>query len=142
MKKFLNALQQADRVDFDQSLELDLGGETVDKAKIRGNVRKADHEFILEFQGDALQSATCDRCLDPCQCEIHIDYCEPLDQETMEMSLAEIARQEFILQRPPQIICSDDCKGLCIQCGANLNRESCTCEEPVDPRLEKLLTLL
>ena len=142
MKKFLNALQQVDRVDFDQLLELDLGGDTVDKAEIRGNVRKVDQEIILEFEGDALQNATCDRCLEPCQCEIHIDYCEQLDQETMGMSLAEIARQEFVLERPGQIICSVDCLGLCIQCGANLNTEGCTCDKPVDPRLEKLLTLI
>lgn len=142
MKKFLSALQQVDRVDFDQWLDLDLGGESVDKAHIWGNVRKEDQEFILEFEGDAFQNTICDRCLDACQCEIHVDYCEQLDQEMMEMSLAEIARQEFVLQRPLQSLCSETCKGLCIQCGANLNHESCTCDEPVDPRLEKLLTLI
>lgn len=142
MKKFLSALQQVDRVDFDQQLELDLGGESDDKAHIRGNVRREDEEIILEFQGEALQKTKCDRCLEACQCEIQIEFCEGLDQEMIEMSLAEIARQEFILQRPLQYLCSDDCKGLCVQCGTNLNHGSCDCDEPVDPRLEKLLTLL
>lgn len=142
MKKFLKALQQVDRIDFDQSLELDLGGDSLDKAQIEGNFRKVDHEIILEFEGRVLQKAICDRCLEPCQCEIHINYCEQLDQESLEMSLAEIARQEFILQRPMQMICSHECRGLCVHCGVNLNHESCTCEEPVDPRLEKLLTLI
>jgi len=40
-------------------------------------------------------------------------------------------------------LCHADCKGLCPQCGANLNLESCTCENvQVDPRLAVLKNLL
>ncbi len=141
MKRFLKALQLTNRVDFDEALEVDLGGDGLDKAHIWGNIRREDHELVLEFEAEALLSSVCDRCLEACQCTIHVNYCESLDDETREMSLEEIARQEFILQRPLQSLCSEDCKGLCTLCGANLNLGSCDCQAPIDPRLEKLLTL-
>lgn len=142
MKRLIGALQYTNQVDFDESYSLNLEGEDLDKAHIRGNLRREDGEFLLCFTGETKMSSSCDRCLEACKSEIHIDYCEQLDDETMEMSLEEVARQEFILQRPLQILCSHDCKGLCIQCGANLNEGDCDCQAPVDPRLEKLLTLI
>lgn len=142
MKKLISALQFQNSVEFDENYLLDLGGEGEDKAHIWGRLSREGQEYVLDYEGDALLSSTCDRCLEACQCSIHVDYCEQLDEETMEMGLEEIARQEFILQRPLQILCSQDCKGLCIHCGANLNKGACNCEAPVDPRLEKLLTLI
>ena len=39
----------------------------------------------------------------------------------------------LIVDAPDQPLCKDDCKGLCAQCGANLNEGDCGCAEPVDP---------
>lgn len=41
-------------------------------------------------------------------------------------------------------LCKPDCKGLCSECGIDLNLEQCDCheEKSVDPRLEKLKELL
>jgi uncharacterized protein len=50
---------------------------------------------------------------------------------------------EILLGFPMRILCSDDCKGLCAGCGADLNREACRCtKKEVDPRLAKLAALL
>ena len=50
---------------------------------------------------------------------------------------------EILLSFPMRILCSDDCKGLCAGCGADLNREACRCtKKEVDPRLAKLAALL
>ena len=36
-------------------------------------------------------------------------------------------------------LCSESCRGLCPECGANLNTASCTCQRAwVDPRLAVL----
>nr|WP_295267812.1 YceD family protein [Veillonella sp.] len=41
------------------------------------------------------------------------------------------------------MLCQDDCKGLCVHCGANKNVSPCSCESfVVDPRLAVLRTLL
>jgi len=50
---------------------------------------------------------------------------------------------EILLSFPMRILCSEDCKGLCAGCGADLNREVCRCtKKEVDPRLAKLAALL
>ncbi|MBR6901655.1 MAG: DUF177 domain-containing protein [Synergistaceae bacterium] len=40
---------------------------------------------------------------------------------------------------PTKILCKEDCKGLCPNCGKDLNEGPCSCEiESIDPRLEAL----
>jgi uncharacterized protein len=39
-------------------------------------------------------------------------------------------------------LCKDDCKGICSQCGVDLNESSHSCEAEIDPRWEKLRELL
>lgn len=48
---------------------------------------------------------------------------------------------ETMLALPLRYLCSNDCKGLCAQCGANLNEGSCACGKPGDPRMEILADL-
>ena len=62
-------------------------------------------------------------------------------EETID--LGEVMRDEFYLAMPMKPLCRPDCKGLCPVCGANRNREACTCRaEWVDPRMEPLKKLL
>ena len=59
------------------------------------------------------------------------------------IDLGEVMRDEFYLALPMKPLCKDDCKGLCPLCGANWNRDTCTCKaEWVDPRLAVLKKLL
>lgn len=51
-----------------------------------------------------------------------------------EIDLDEIIRQEVVFNLPVRVVCSDDCKGLCQYCGANLNQGRCKCETNADPR--------
>ena len=40
---------------------------------------------------------------------------------------------------PTKILCREDCRGLCPNCGADLNEGECSCKnEDIDPRLEAL----
>ncbi len=49
-----------------------------------------------------------------------------------EVDLTDDIREELLLAIPDYIHCTDDCKGLCPRCGANLNDETCTCGEDND----------
>lgn len=54
----------------------------------------------------------------------------------------EIIRQNLLAAMPVKPLCQEDCKGLCDQCGANLNQGSCDCSgEEIDPRWSALLKL-
>lgn len=62
--------------------------------------------------------------------------------EGPEVELDEYFREEIALDLPIQILCREDCRGLCPQCGANWNREQCACAtDEGDPRLEILRKL-
>jgi uncharacterized protein len=53
--------------------------------------------------------------------------------------LADVLAEQVNLAIPMKVICRSDCRGLCPQCGANLNSEECRCESHgVDPRLVPL----
>jgi uncharacterized protein len=59
-----------------------------------------------------------------------------------DLDLAEAVREELVLTQSPFAVCAPDCRGLCPQCGANLNEESCECAwEELDPRWEALRAL-
>lgn len=60
----------------------------------------------------------------------------PYDQEVID--LEPLLREQFVLAIPYAPLCSEDCKGLCSQCGINLNSGTCTCHPPIDPRLAGL----
>jgi uncharacterized protein len=46
--------------------------------------------------------------------------------------LEEVLREQVLLALPLRIICREDCKGLCLHCGKNLNQEQCSCSVPAD----------
>ena len=62
--------------------------------------------------------------------------------EGEEIDLSPLIREQVLLALPTRPLCKEDCRGLCPQCGANLNRDVCGCGgEAPDPRLEILRTL-
>jgi uncharacterized protein len=49
--------------------------------------------------------------------------------------LEDVLREQVLLALPLKITCRPECKGLCPQCGKNLNQEQCSCSTEVeDPR--------
>ena len=60
-----------------------------------------------------------------------------------KLDLYEFCFGEILLALPMKHLCSDDCKGICLTCGKNLNEGSCGCvTKSIDPRLEILAKLL
>ncbi len=120
------------------------------KHKIIKDIRLRGHLSAgLELQ--------CARCLEPVRKEVERDFellYRPLgaDAGRDELSvtdaeaevgyyqgegilLEDVLREQVLLTLPLKITCREDCKGLCPQCGANLNQEQCSCSLPAeDPR--------
>ncbi len=44
-----------------------------------------------------------------------------------EIDISEDIRAEFLLALPMNLLCRDDCRGLCPHCGADLNQGGCGC---------------
>lgn len=59
------------------------------------------------------------------------------------LDLAELMREQFQLALPMKPLCKEGCKGLCPECGTNLNLTTCACTPKwEDPRLAALKGLL
>jgi uncharacterized protein len=49
--------------------------------------------------------------------------------------LEDVLREQVLLALPLKVTCREDCRGLCLHCGKNLNEEQCSCAVPMeDPR--------
>lgn len=99
-------------------------------------------------------SMPCGRCTQPASIDIDVEFesFEELtsDDETappllrehqgkLELDAGTILWEQFVLALPDRPLCSEECKGLCSQCGADLNTEQCDCsDQGGDPRLAVL----
>ena len=85
------------------------------------------------------------RCLPATEASTEVDReIEENDLETSyyrddQIDLNELIREQFYLVLPMKPLCREDCRGLCVQCGTNLNVASCECAPAwEDPRLAPL----
>ena len=65
---------------------------------------------------------------------------EPFDGKVIEVD--PLVREQLALALPAAVLCREDCKGLCMVCGQDLNEKECGCERKMaDPRFAKLKDL-
>lgn len=125
---------------------VDVKGEAYQKV----GVVYLDLSISFDFEG------VCDRCADDIKRSYSFDISkilvEKLDNEddyddyiiveNQVLELDDLVWEEIQLFLPAKMLCKDDCKGLCQNCGTNLNHEQCKCKKAVDPRLAALADLL
>ena len=110
---------------------------------------------VLELTGNGSITVgiPCDRCLEqvsvssPYEIDRKLDMkqsdkdrVENLDENDyltgMDLDVDRLVYLEVLMSWPLKVLCKEDCKGICSQCGKNLNEGPCGCaEEPKDPRM-------
>ncbi len=89
------------------------------------NVVKADLVIEASIYGN------CSRCLDEYSFEFRkkltLNY--PVSKSDLVIDLDSEVREELIVNYPLKPLCRQDCKGMCLKCGKNLNIEKCDCEK-------------
>jgi len=70
--------------------------------------------------------------------EVRAEDLDVFPYEGERIDLEPLFREQFVLAVPYAPLCSETCKGLCPQCGTDLNSSTCSCEAPIDPRLAPL----
>jgi uncharacterized protein len=138
---------------------LTLGGEPYEVAPaalpVRLDVsRMLGNGYALRLRFVATLAGACMRCLKDAAPEIDVDAREVdrpgggeelsspyLRDETLD--LASWARDALVLALPTQVLCREDCAGLCAVCAADLNEAGPehAHERPPDPRWAKLSEL-
>ncbi len=98
--------------------------------------RKIQKEFEVEFVPDPVMETEGE--------EVVLDYTD-LDvgfYRNDGLDVRAVISEQIVLEIPMQPICQEACKGLCDQCGADLNEGDCNCQgQTIDPRFEALLDL-
>jgi uncharacterized protein len=110
------------------------------------------HDPYLQFEFNlaATVRLTCDRCAAPYDSELEVKMPmlyvigraaldSPDDPEivylppgTTEVDVTTDLRDFLLLAVPSRHLCSEDCRGLCPTCGADLNEETCHCLAPAN----------
>lgn len=57
----------------------------------------------------------------------------PASEDTDSVEISPDMREDLLLHIPTFPVCSEGCKGLCAQCGADLNKGSCDCKAGEGP---------
>jgi DUF177 domain-containing protein len=122
---------------------------------VRLDVARMVGGYSLRLRYSIRLAGPCMRCLEDAGRSIEVDVREvdhpgggseelvsPYVQGD-ELDLAAWTRDALVLELPTQIVCSEDCKGICAVCGENLNTAGPDHhhEKPRDPRWAKLSEL-
>ncbi|MBN1521903.1 MAG: DUF177 domain-containing protein [Candidatus Aureabacteria bacterium] len=103
-----------------------------DEVEYHLRIQKTTKELIVMGSVKTVVSYECARCLKAFKEEIKVDnllYSYALDQLGEQLDLTPLVREEFLLRLPIMPVCSEECRGLCPQCGKNLNDGPCGCHE-------------
>ena len=110
---------------------------------------------VLELKGigSVTVGIPCDRCLEQVAVKIPYEIEQKLDMKKsdtervqdldendyltgMDLDVDRLVYLEVLMSWPLKVLCREDCKGICSQCGKNLNDGPCGCVEgPKDPRM-------
>jgi len=128
------------------------------------DIHKDKARFHLVGRVKTTLGLPCSRCLEPFTVDVDAPFdlrYQPLAEhhgpsereveagdldtafyENDEIDLGQLMGEQFYLSLPMKPLCKDDCKGLCSNCGTNLNKATCDCNTKwEDPRLAALRAL-
>lgn len=137
------------------------GTTIVGPIEYEGETFKVDGENAIEMRITFSYEESCSRCLKPSIHKVKTtlsgklaevqegnydedssyenDYDEVLYYEKDILDPKDYILNQVAISLPMKSLCNEDCKGLCISCGVDMNIDTCECiEENIDPRLEKL----
>ena len=117
------------------------------------SLEKRDKRVFLKGAIHTTIVLQCDRCLDPFNLPLDINFradleltddykgtavqdhvCERSEMDVILLDepvidIFNVLRQQIFLSIPTKKLCSNRCEGLCSKCGANRNREKCNCPQ-------------
>lgn len=97
---------------------------------VKADVLKSGTEMFADILLEAPVEYTCSKCLSKFEGVFKKKFNLILEVKPAEIvELDDEIRQEIILDYPMKIVCKIDCKGLCPNCGQNLNTGECDCSK-------------
>ena len=116
-----------------------------------------NRKIEIMAEGEVLMSVPCSRCLAPVETPVTYSLHRKVDIPTLtddeeeavdfiideQIDLDLPVRDELLMNFPMRVLCAEDCKGICVKCGVNLNLHTCACgkEAPDGPMAGMLKNL-
>ncbi|HHL74018.1 MAG TPA: DUF177 domain-containing protein [Bacteroidetes bacterium] len=141
------------------SVGLDDGERFRDEISVALELEKMRTRLYIRLEAHTQAHYVCDRCLEPFVAAIAEkfsflytedsdlispdDFIYAYDASRPEIDIAPAVKETILLGVPIKFLCSEECKGLCPQCGTNLNQSRCACKtSSTDPRWDALKKLI
>lgn len=107
-------------------------------AEIKGKFRNTAGVVKASLKFSGMYKTVCDRCLEAVALplEATIDTIvgisgakdDSISIENGKIDIQKTAYDALCLEIPTKVLCREDCRGLCCDCGKNLNFEQCECD--------------
>ena len=128
--------------------------------RVQLDAQLAGRDVIVRGSMEGQLASFCGRCLKEVTVDVDIDDVAlvfrpditrleaeeaevyALPEKGDELDLTDAIREQIVLAVPQFVICEEACRGLCPQCGTNLNQTQCDCATSnFDPRWAALREL-
>ena len=117
------------------------------------------NKISIKAVTDVTLSIPCDRCLTAVDTKVDlvideiVDFADDASEEETQiekdyidgynLDADKLLFSEMLVSMPGKTLCKEDCKGLCLKCGTNLNIKECGCDrEVLDPRMSVFKDIL
>ncbi len=129
----------------------------IDKSPLNIHLKNiGKKKFVISLVIDITLIIPCDRCLTDVKHDMNIEVRKEIDMNESDTDKVDIEDEyfyisdnkldsealvynEILVNLPMKVLCSENCKGICNRCGANLNSQTCGCDTTeLDPRMSKI----
>lgn len=139
-------------------------GQDLSSVTVDGKVVKTDSGYYVSGSATMGLKIICSRCLVQFHHQLESDFDseyvpksthskteqsdDPIEDETPtyqgdQLDIQDLIQESLLLAIPMKIVCDENCKGICPDCGQALNEKTCQCNtHKPDPRLAPLADLL
>lgn len=123
---------------------------------VKAQIHNTGKNLWANIRAEGEIELRCARCLEPVKHPVKLNYSEIFRQAHQEPVPDDDIREsvysndvidltggfieQLIFRLPMKVLCSEGCKGLCPQCGQDLNEGECGCDpQPINPKMAKLM---
>ncbi len=99
----------------------------IEPLTVKAHLERFESTVVVHIEVMGKYSSSCSRCLEIVEKnwkkDFDLDF--EIERNMHSIEFEEDVRQEVILSLPRRVLCSESCKGLCFDCGVNLNHTQC-----------------
>ena len=124
--------------------------------RVKVRISLVEDDYLVRIRSEGKAEMSCDRCNETFSKVVtgnvdtlftfNLEKCQDDQDEEVQLiksqdaiDITQDAVDALLLAVPSKVLCSPECKGLCAQCGSNLNESKCNCaSNAIDPRWENL----